>query len=456
MHRVRPWHALRALLLTTLLSLVGLLSAAPARAATNPPLNWKQFQGTTLHVLLADSHWVQVMGRHFLEFEALTGIKLVPEVYPQVKLWDVLETALPEPGRVDVFMTVPGLDGLRYLRAGWIHPVNDYLTDPRLTAPDYDWADFLPQTRAAMQIQGSVLGPPIMGENLALIYRKDLFAQYKLAVPRTLDELDAAARLLHKKPMDEKGNPGVALVSRGGPLSTSLYAGFLHAYGADWLDGEGRPTINEPKGLAALERLGHLFNSYAPPDMYTFGWQEASAPFMNGGVAMYIEGSSIYPLIEESRKSHVAGKVGYALFPSGPGGPGTSIVERGLAIAKQSANPAAAWLFLQWASGKEMVREALMAGVLVGRESAWKDKSLQFRIPPDLAQTFEQAGRIGSPDWAPPVVAVTTAREILGKAIVAAMRGEGIRAAADAAAAELTDILRQTGGQAASTSRPTP
>jgi hypothetical protein len=36
------------------------------------------------------------------------------------------------------------------------------------------------------------------------------------------------------------------------------------------------------------------------------------------------------------------------------------------------------------------------------------------------------------------------------------MRGEGIRAAADAAAAELTDILRQTGGQAASTPRPTP
>ncbi len=442
MRTPHPQRAFCTLLLAILIPLAGTLPVASAQAATTPPVNWKQFQGTTLHVLLADSHWVQVIGRHFPEFEALTGMKLAIDVYPQVELWDVLEKALPEPGRVDVFMTVPGLDGLRYLRAGWIHPVNEFLTDTRLTASDYDWGDFLPQTRAAMRIDGSILGPPVMGEHLALIYRKDLFAKYKLAIPRTLDELDAAARLLHKKPMDAKGNPGVALVSRGGPLSTSVYAGFLHAMGGTWLDGTGRPTINEKIGLAALEKLGQLFYGYSPPNMYEFGWQEASTLFMNGGAAMYIEGSSIYPLIEESRKSQVADKVGYALFPSGPGGPGTTIVERGLAIAKRSANPEAAWMFLEWASGKEMVQEALLAGVLVGRESAWKDESLQFRIPPDLAKSFQEAGRTGSPDWAPPLVAVTSAREILGKAIVAAMRGEGIRAAADRAATALTSILK--------------
>jgi multiple sugar transport system substrate-binding protein len=382
------------------------------------------------------------MGRHFPEFEALTGLKLVIEVHPQAKLWDVLETALRQPGQVDVFMTVPGLDGRHYLRSGLIQPVDELLKDPRRTAPDYDWEDFLPRTRDAMRIDGKLLGPPLMGEHLALIYRKDLFEQYKLAVPRTLDELDAASRLLHKKPMDAQGKPGVALVSRGGPLSTSLYAGFLHAMGGTWFDGNGRPTINQKLGLAALEKLGQLFYGYSPPNMYEFGWQEASALFMNGGAAMYIEGSSIYPLIEESRKSHVAGKVGYVLFPSGPGGPGTSIVERGLAIAKQSTNPEAAWLFLQWASSKEMVQRALLAGVLVGRQSAWKDESLQFLIPPDLAKSFQEACRIGSPDWAPPVAAVTTAREILGKAIIAAMRGDGIRAAADAAAAALMETLK--------------
>jgi multiple sugar transport system substrate-binding protein len=457
MHPVRPRFAIRALLLTALLSLVGLPPITPSQAANSPPFNWQQFQGTTLHVFLADSHWVQVMGRHFTEFEALTGIKLVPEVKTQAELWDLLETALPEPGRVDVFMTAPGLVGLRYLKAGWIHPVNDYLRDSRLTSPDYDWGDFLPQARNAMTVDGNVLGPPVMGEDLALIYRKDLFAKYKLAVPRTLDELDAAARLLHKKPMDEKGNPGVAVVCRGqGPFATSIYSGFLHALGASWFDAEGRPTINEPKGLAALERMGNLLNGYAPPDTYKFGWQEASTLFVNGGAAMYIEGSSIYPLIEQSRKSQVAGKVGYAIFPGGPGGPGTSMVALGLAIARQSANPDAAWLFLQWASSKEMVKEALRRGVLVGRKSAWQDPDANWEVPSDLAQSLQEAGRIGVVEYAPPMVAITAARIALGKAITAAIRGEGIRAAADTAAAELTDILRQTGGQAASTSRPTP
>ncbi len=457
MTRPRLRRTVQGALLTVLLVAASLQSAATSLAATPPPFNWKQFQGTTLHVLLADTHWSQVMGRYFQQFEELTGIKLITEVYPQAKLWDALETALPEPGRVDVFTTVPGLDGLRYMRAGWVQPVNDYLTNPRLTLADYDWDDFLPRTRAAMTIEGNILGPPVMGENLALIYRKDVFEQYKLAVPRTLDELDAAARLLHKKPMDGKRNPGVAVVCRGqGPLATSVYGGFLHALGSSWLDAKGQPTIGEPKGVAALERMGHLLNNYAPPDMYKFGWEEASALFLNGGAAMYIEGSSVYPLIEQSRKSHVAGKVGYAVFPSGPGGTGTNMVAVGLAIAKQSANPQAAWLFLQWASSTDMVKEALRRGVLVGRKSAWKDPDANWEVPPDLAQAFQEAGRIGVVEYAPPVVAVTAARMAVGKAITAAIRGEGIQAAAQDAAAQLTAIIKHGEQARPAISRPAP
>jgi multiple sugar transport system substrate-binding protein len=426
-----------------------MLSATrPSVAAAPAHFSWRQSEGTTLHLLLSQSHWQQVIASRLPEFEQLTGIKLVTEVYSQGQLWEFLENGLKVPGRVDVFMTLPALDGVRYLRAGGIQSVKEYLQNPQLTAPEYNWEDFFPRTRAAMEIEGAILGPPVMAEHLAVFYRKDLFKQYQVPVPRTLDELEAAAHLLHMKPMGPAGAPGFGVVSRGkGANVTSLYAAYLHAMGGTWLDESHRFTINKAQSLQALERIGRLLGSYAPPNISEFDWQEASSLFMDGRAAMYLEGSSVFPLIEQSGKSRVSGQVGYAIFPGGPAGPGTTIAVRGLAIAKQSANPTAAWLFLQWASSPEMVRRALVGDILVARRSAWKDKYYWDGIPPDLVESFQEAARIGVPDWAPPVVAVAAARETIGKVITAAIRGEDYRVAADTAAQRLREILRSTEGQ---------
>ena len=441
----RSWRFLFVLGALALLSACGGMNQGPTVA--HPPFNWRQFQGTTLRVLLSQSHWQQFIAPHLPEFEQLTGITLTTEVYPQGALWDLLENGLKEPGRVDVFMTLPALDGVRYLRAGGIRPVNDLLRDRTLTAPDYNWEDFFPRARAAMEIEGTILGPPVMAEHLALLYRKDVFKQYQVSVPRTLDELEAAARLLHMKPMGPGGAAGVGIVSRGkGANATSLYAAYLHALGGTWLDEARRPTINGPQSLEALERLGRLLGSYAPPNISEFDWQEASSLFMDGRAAMYLEGSSVFPLLEQSGSSRVSDKVGYAVFPAGPGGPGTTIAVRGLAIARQSANPGAAWLFLQWASSPEMVRLALVGDVLVGRQSAWKDKYNWEGMPPDLVQSFQEAARIGAPDWAPPMVAVTAAREVVGQVIGAAIRREDFREVAAIAEKRLVEILRTTEG----------
>lgn len=443
--QLRRWRGWLAIGLAALVT--GCAGSQGDTSASSSNFNWRQFQGTKLRVLLGQSPWHQAIIGYLPEFEELTGIRLETEIHPQETVWGMLENDLKTPGRVDVFSNVPALDGIHFLRRGLMQPVNDYLTNPKLTASDYRWDDFLPKLRAAMQIDGAILGPPVMAEHLALIYRKDLFKQHQIAVPRTLDELEAAARLLHQKPMGFKGAPGVGIVSRGqGPVATGMYAGLLHAMGGTWLDARGQLTIDGPQSLAALEWIRRVIGQYAPPDVSRFGWHEASALFLDGRAAMYIEGSSIYPLIEESSSSRVREQVGYALFPSGPGGPGTTVAVRGLAIAKHSLNREAAWLFLQWASSPAIVRRALMNGILVGRESTWQDRMARSEVPPDLAQSFQEAGRIGITAWAPPVAAVTSAREAVGLAITAAVKGEDIRAAAKAAALRLREIRAQTEG----------
>jgi multiple sugar transport system substrate-binding protein len=420
-----------------------MLAVFPTPLTAADGFSWRQHQGATLRVLLGDNHWHQVMSQFYPEFEQLTGMKLAVEAYPQPKLWDVLEQGLAEPGRVDVFMSVPALDGPRYHRLGRVRPVGDLLADPARTSPDFAWSDFLPRARAGMTVDGALLGPPLMGEHFGLLYRKDLFAAQGVAVPKSLAELEAAARQLHKKPSG--GKPAVGVVTRGqGSAATSLYAAVLHGLGGRWLDERGQPTLTSPASLDALALIGRLLGGYAPPRIQEYGWQEASSEFMAGGAAMYLEGSSIYPLLEEPKVSGVAGKIGYALFPAGPGGPGTTLAVRGLAVARESRNPAAAWLFCQWAAGPEMVRRALGKGVLVARTSAWQNGAVPKTLPADLAQSYQEAGRTGVVQWAPPLVAVTAGRQAVGEALEAAVRGEGVRPAAEAANRRLQDIIRTT------------
>jgi multiple sugar transport system substrate-binding protein len=244
--------------------------------------------------------------------------------------------------------------------------------------------------------------------------------------------------------MGKNDAPGVAVVTRGnGTVATPLYAALLHAQGGRWFE-HGQPTVAGRQSVEALQVIGRLLGGYAPPKIGQFGWQEASALFMAGGAAMYLEDSSIYLLMEDPSESTVAGKVAYALFPSGPGGPGTTLSVRGLAVAKQSANPTGAWLFCQWAASPEMVKRAFQRRILVARESVWRTTTPEKPLPEGLAQAFQEAGRIGVTDYAPPMVAVTAGREAVGKALEAAIRGEDIRGAAEAANRRMQEILRVT------------
>jgi multiple sugar transport system substrate-binding protein len=65
----------------SLLSLAVVLAlAAPALAQQ---FDWQQAKGTQLRVLMNKHPWQGAIEPHLKEFEALTGIKLIAEVYPR-------------------------------------------------------------------------------------------------------------------------------------------------------------------------------------------------------------------------------------------------------------------------------------------------------------------------------------------------------------------------------------
>jgi hypothetical protein len=85
-----------------------------------------------------------------------------------------------------------------------------------------------------------------------------------------------------------------------------------------------------------------------------------------------------------------------------------------------------------------------MHGVLVARHSTWQDRIARSEVPEDLAQSLQDAGRTGVPAWAPPVVAITSGREIVGRVLTAAVKGEDVRGAASTGARSLKDLMAKT------------
>ena len=62
---------------------------------------------------------------------------------------------------------------------------------------------------------------------------------------------------------------------------------------------------------------------------------------------------------EDPKKSKVAGKVGYALIPVGPGGkPYSGLFTWALGINKATKNKEAAWLFVEWATAQRTLLNA--------------------------------------------------------------------------------------------------
>ena len=254
-------------------------------------------------------------------------------------------------------MSMPAQEGLKYMRAGWLQPVDEMLKSPALTAPDYNWNDFLEKTRDAMVIEGKLMGAPIQVENTSLMYRKDVFQKYNVKVPTTLDELEAAAKALNGKAMTDDGQPGFGIVARGKrAAATSQFAAYLHAMAAPGSTPTASPlstarTASRPSSCAAASCACTGLRARRT----TTGTRPSSI-FSQGKAAMYTDANSLFPVIEDAQKSKVIGKVGYAVFPKGPKGqPGSTVAAWGLGMPKTSKNQKAAWLFMQWATTKEQV-----------------------------------------------------------------------------------------------------
>jgi multiple sugar transport system substrate-binding protein len=402
-------------------------TAVPSAAA-------KPFAGKKITVFDLNHQWNDSIKAQLPQFEEATGMKVDIQAFAEDQLQQKLAVQFTSSSETpDIFMYRPYMDKILYSKNGWTAPLDDYVKKNA----SYEFADYSKAAIEASTINDKLMSIPLFTDQFVLYYRKDILQKNNIPVPKTLTELEAAAKKLH-----DPGKDFYGIVGRGqrNALVTAV-ASFVFSEGGDFIIGD-KAAINTPEAIRGFQIYANLLKNYGPQGTLNMSWPQAAGIFAQGKAAFYTETASIYKNTTDPEKSLVKDNVGFATFPAGTAGAKPySIASWSLAMNPQGKNKDAAWAFMEWATNKENVLKIQRTGVPGARNSVWASKEGIETYPVDLAAAIQETMKIGIGHNVPQVISVGEARDAVGSIAVKAMLGEDIKAAADQANKELQAII---------------
>ena len=431
----------RSKLLTLMIVAALALTAfgAPLAQAQSDDFDWRQFEGTTIRVLWPNLSWTDFIMEKLPEFQELTGINVQMETFVEDQLRQRLTIELTAGGsEIDIFGSMTIQEGFKYHQAGWYTTLDDLLTDPTLTHPDFDLEDFTDGAIALATVEGDLIGIPVYADAQIMFYRKSVLEAAGLEVPTTLEELEEVAAAL-----TDPDNQFYGWLNRGkGAAATSAFSSVLYSMGGAWQDEEGNPAINSPEAVAAFEWWGESLRNYGPPGAVNNSWVENLQLFTSGHGALWPESGQAAATVLDPEQSQVADDVGFALVPAGKGGSRPYAYGWVMSIPPNAPNRGAAWLFIQWALSKDNQLEALLRGIPAGRASAWESPVFAESDPhPELTRVMLQSLENAHAYMNPHIVNVQPWRDAVGQVIVTAIEGGDVQAAIDQAMVTLEELV---------------
>jgi len=363
---------------------VSLPSGIPA--ASTAGIDWQQSKGKTVSVLFCNHPWQEGIEPLIPEFEQLTGMKVKLVKLPEAEyLTKVPADFTAGTFAFDVFMS-QYYDSPKYQQEKWTADISPLMQNPKLTdAAWYDWGDFFPAAQNIATVGGKYSDRvAITSEAQVLIYREDIYQELGLSVPKTFDELLANAKTITAK------KPGVAGITlRGGAAIWWPMYGVLKSYGGGYFDKDWNPIVASAKSKAGAQMYVELCKN-TPRGVTSYDWDEINTAMLAGKAAMFMDSSVIYSRLADPAQSTVVGKVKMAPFPSGPGGRVAHSHYWSVSLAESSKQKAEGWLFLQWATSKEIMYRLGLTGVLAPRASVWEQPDFVKQFTPDFADSVKE------------------------------------------------------------------
>ena len=330
-------------------------------------------------------------------------------------------------GNLDLLTHTPSFFSI-YVANNYLEPLkplidNKNLTDDATLALD----DFAPSLlEEANTYKDQLYGLPFIEFPVAFIYRKDLFDEKKLEVPKTLDEMMELSKKLNDPPK-LYGNTVQGTVGGAGANTWNWYP-LLYSFGGQILDDSGKPVINSPEAVQALQYYVDLYKCCSPKESVNWDNSSPYEPMLGGKLAMLVTDADTYPQVVKGKY-----KIGIAPMPAGPAGAHPLAGSWSYSISKFSKNKEAAWLFMQFLASKDVMPEYEKAGGIPPRLSTLNgsDNPL-YKV---VAKSLEGAKGL------PKVPNYLTMEDSIGRAIAAALLGKkSPQEALDGAQAELEKL----------------
>ncbi|MGE5156598.1 MAG: ABC transporter substrate-binding protein [Gemmatimonas sp.] len=324
------------------------------------------------------------------EFTDPTGIEVEIEIVPlEQVLAKAMQDVQGQLGTYDIY----------YLDQSWVaafaqdcvDPMQYYKDKPELAMPDFDFSDFCqPLVEGESLVDGKWMGIPFDIPIFILMYRKDLLDKHGIKVPTTYPEFTSAVKAITEAEK-ASGIFGTGLQAKSGHYSLECdWSQAVWGHGGSIFGKDKKFSGNDEQAIAGLKWYQELLKN-APPNSTASTWDGQFQMMHSGQVAMVQSWDEFFPGLDAD-DSKVRG-----LWE--PAKPLTPIALRApadcgfnekpnaghqggspIALSKYSKNREAAWIFMQWATCKEiMTRCTLAGGFAPTRNSCFEDPRVKAK-----------------------------------------------------------------------------
>lgn len=338
--------------------------------------DWKQFSGITLNFISENTIYSSVLSRESDQFTKITGIKVKIQaldfnsMLEKINLDFVSKTGKYQVVYVDPYQTLTKFTNK-------LVNLNDLNNDPKLPHLPGGIEDFF---RSQVNVDSYFIDRdklytiPFDSPTMILYYRKDIIEKYgkefKLQMGYDISPGDKnftweryyeAAKWINKNVPRNEVKYGCGHQAK---QHNSLFCDFsnvLAAYGGNYFKdrnigslGSKNPynsVIMDGKGIRALEMYKKIIK-ISDPRSTNWDWSGVADAFKDGDLAFMPNWNEYSSVVEDQKKSRIAGKVGYSLLPYGPAQSGNIFGGSGIGINKDAPliEQKAAWLFIIWAT----------------------------------------------------------------------------------------------------------
>jgi multiple sugar transport system substrate-binding protein len=319
---------------------------APAQGGAKP------LAGVTLNVSCWSSSYPKFLADYIPEFEQATGAKVNYET-PSFPIYNQrMDIELSTKSDAHDVINVTFIYTGRWIGAGWVIPLTDFINDPKQTPAGWDVNDLLPGSTAAFKDrQGRLCAIPWIADmQMAGASRYDLIQQAGMGLPDTFDQMAAMLKAVNRK----EGIPAVVVENHYG----WTFIPYLQGFGGDVFrhaPDDLMPMLDTPEAVAAADFFCGMLRDYGPDGVLSYTYDQVLETLKQGR-ANYATSNETFLVQLINPDSKVAKTCSLSLMPGGPKGRFPNVAAHGWGIPVGSRNKAAAWQFITWAMSKELLQ----------------------------------------------------------------------------------------------------